>query len=199
MILRVTQYGEPILRKQGEAIGDFNADLAELADDMVDTMYDEEGIGLAAQQIGQALRLCVVDVRPPEGSEISFRYSYDGKQPPLDLFMPLAICNPKITIIDEQEDVYEEGCLSFPGVNGKVVRPIGVRCEFQDVQGNPHVIEADGLLGRCILHEVDHLNGVLFIDRMEKRDLKRNEAKLKKLKRESRDFLKSQRGVPKNE
>lgn len=192
MILRVTQYGEPILRKQGEAIGDFNADLAELADDMVDTMYNEEGIGLAAQQIGRALRLCVVDVRPPEGSEISFHYSYDGKQPPLDLFMPLAICNPKITIIDEREDVYEEGCLSFPGVNGKVLRPIGVRCEFQDVQGNPHVIEADGLLGRCILHEVDHLNGVLFIDRMEKRDLKRNEARLKKLKRESRDFLKAQ-------
>jgi peptide deformylase len=105
----------------------------------------------------------------------------------------MALCNPKVTIIDEREEVYEEGCLSFPGVNGKVDRPIGVRCEFQDVQGNPHVIEADGLLGRCILHEVDHLNGVLFIDRMDKRDLRKNETKIKKLKRESRDFLKSQR------
>lgn len=192
MILRVTKYGEPILRESGAQISEFNAQLTELADNMVDTMHDEEGIGLAAQQIGQALRLCVVDVRPPEGSEIPFHYSYDGKQPPLDLFMPLALCNPKITIIDEQEDVYEEGCLSFPGVNGKVVRPIGVRCEFQDVQGNPHIIEADGLLGRCILHEVDHLNGELFIDKMNKRDLKKNEAKIKKLKRESRDFLKAQ-------
>jgi len=191
MILRVTQYGEPILRKAGEPITEFNTDLAELANNMVETMYDEEGIGLAAQQIGQALQICVVDVRPPEGAEVHFNYSYDGKQPPLDLFMPLAICNPKITIIDENEDVYEEGCLSFPGVNGKVDRPIGVRCEFQDVQGNPHIIEADGLLGRCILHEVDHLNGELFIDKMYKRDLLKNQAKIKKLKRESRDFLKN--------
>ena len=191
MILRVTQFGEPILRKAGELITEFNAELAELANNMVATMYDEEGIGLAAQQIGQALQICVVDVRPPEGAEVHFNYSYDGKQPPLDLFMPLAICNPKITIIDENEDVYEEGCLSFPGVNGKVDRPIGVRCEFQDVQGNPHIIEADGLLGRCILHEVDHLNGELFIDKMYKRDLLKNQAKIKKLKRESRDFLKN--------
>ena len=192
MRLRVTKYGEPILREVGAPVTDFDAELAQLANDMVETMHDEEGIGLAAQQIGKALQLCIVDVRPPEGAEIPFHYRYDGKQPPLDLFMPMALCNPKVTIVDEREDVYEEGCLSFPGVNGKVVRPVGVRCEFQDVQGHPHVIEADGLLGRCILHEVDHLNGVLFIDRMDKRDLKKNEAKIKKLKRESRDFLKSQ-------
>lgn len=174
-------------------MSDFNEELAQLANDMVETMYDEEGIGLAAQQIGKALQLCIVDVRPPEGAEVPFNYTYDGKQPPLDLFMPLAICNPKVSIIDDSEDVYEEGCLSFPGVNGKVNRPIGVRCKFQDVQGNPHIIEADGLLGRCILHEVDHLNGELFIDKMDKRDLKKNETKIKKLKRESRDFLKSQK------
>jgi peptide deformylase len=190
MILRVTQYGEPILRKVGKPITKFDDSLAELADDMVDTMYDEEGIGLAAQQVDRALQLCVIDVRPPEGAEVSFTYSLDGKQPPLDLIMPMALANPKVTIIDATEDVYEEGCLSFPGVNGKVDRPIGVRCEFQDTEGNPHVVEADGLLGRCILHEVDHLNGVLFIDLMQKRDLKKNEAKIKKLKRESRDFLK---------
>jgi peptide deformylase len=193
MILRVTQFGEPILREVGAPVTEFNAKLAQLADNMVDTMYDEEGIGLAAQQIGKALQICIVDVRPPEGAELPFDYSYDGKQPPLDLFMPVAICNPKVFIIDDREDVYEEGCLSFPGVNGKVDRPIGVRCEFQDTEGNPHIIEADGLLGRCILHEVDHLNGVLFIDKMDKRDLKKNEAKIKKLKRESRDFLKSQK------
>jgi peptide deformylase len=190
MILRVTQYGEPILRKVGKPITKFDDSLAELADDMVDTMYDEEGIGLAAQQVDRALQLCVIDVRPPEGAEVSFTYSLDGKQPPLDLIMPMALANPKVTIIDATEDVYEEGCLSFPGGNGKVDRPIGVRCEFQDTEGNPHVVEADGLLGRCILHEVDHLNGVLFIDLMQKRDLKKNEAKIKKLKRESRDFLK---------
>jgi peptide deformylase len=190
MILRVTQYGEPILRKVGKPITEFDESLAELANDMVDTMYDEKGIGLAAQQIDRALQLCVVDVRPPEGAEVAFNYSFDGKQPPLDLIMPMAIINPKVTITDATEDVYEEGCLSFPGVNGKVDRPVGVRCEFQDTEGIPHVLEADGLLGRCILHEVDHLNGRLFIDLMQKRDLKKNEAKIKKLKRESRDFLK---------
>jgi len=190
MILRVTQYGEPILRKFGKPITEFDESLAELANDMVDTMYDEEGIGLAAQQVDCALQLCVIDVRPPEDAEMPFNYSFDGKQPPLDLIMPMALANPKITIIDATEDVYEEGCLSFPGVNGKVDRPMGVRCEFQDTEGNPHVIEADGLLGRCILHEVDHLHGKLFIDLMHKRDLQKNEAKIKKLKRESRDFLK---------
>lgn len=190
MILRVTQYGEPILRKVGQPVTEFDESLAELANDMVDTMYDEEGIGLAAQQVDRALQICVLDVRPPEGVEASFHYSFDGKQPPLDLIMPMALVNPKVTIIDKTEDVYEEGCLSFPGVNGKVDRPVGVRCEFQDTEANPHVLEADGLLGRCILHEVDHLNGQLFIDRMDKRDLKKNEAKIKKLKRESRDFLK---------
>ena len=190
MILRITQYGEPILRKVGEPITEFDEALAELAKDMVDTMYEEEGIGLAAQQVDRALQICVIDVRPPESVEVPFTYNYDGKQPPLDLIMPMAIVNPKVTIIDNTEDVYEEGCLSFPGVNGKVDRPIGIRCEFQDTEGNSHVIEADGLLGRCILHEVDHLNGKLFIDLMQKRDLKKNETKIKKLKRESRDFLK---------
>ena len=188
MILRVTQYGEPILRKVGEPITEFDEALAELAKDMVETMYDEKGIGLAAQQIDRALQICVIDVRPPEGVEVPFTYNYDGKQPPLDLIMPMAIVNPKVTIIDNTVNVYEEGCLSFPGVNGKVDRPIGIRCEFQDTEGHRHVIEADGLLGRCILHEVDHLNGKLFIDLMQKRDLKKNEAKIKKLKRKSELF-----------
>ncbi|MEE2988717.1 MAG: peptide deformylase [Verrucomicrobiota bacterium] len=190
MILRITQYGEPILRKVGEPITEFDEALLELANNMIDTMYEEKGIGLAAQQVDRALQICVIDVRPPEGVEAPFTYNYDGKQPPLDLIMPFVIVNPKVTIIDNTQDVYEEGCLSFPGVNGKVDRPIGVRCEFQDTEGNPHVVEADGLLGRCILHEIDHLNGKLFIDLMQKRDLKKNEKKIKKLKIESRDFLK---------
>jgi peptide deformylase len=193
MLLRVTQYGEPILRKVGTAITEFDADLAQLADDMVDTMYDEEGIGLAAQQIGKAIQLFVMDVRPPEGEQPAFDYRFDGKQPPLDLIMPMAVANPKVSIIDSSEDVYEEGCLSFPDVRGKVTRPIGVRCEFQDTEGNSHILDATGLLGRCILHESDHLNGELFIDRMDKRDLQRMTPRIKKIKRGSRDFLKSQK------
>ena len=193
MILRVTQYGEPILRKAGEPVTLFDDELAELADDMVDTMYDEEGIGLAAQQVDIPIQFCVVDVQPPEGEAAPFEYTFDGKKPPLELIMPLAIANPKVTITDPTEDVYNEGCLSFPDIRGNVNRPMGVRCEFQDVEGNPHVLECNGLLGRCILHEVDHLNGVLFIDKMDKRDLKKMESRIKKLKRASRDFLKAQK------
>ncbi len=193
MRLRVTHYGEPVLREVGEPVTEFNAELKQLAEDMFETMYAEEGIGLAAQQIDQAIQLCVVDVRPPEGAEVPFQYFYDKKQPPLDLIMPLAIVNPKVTIIDPTEDVYEEGCLSFPDVRGNVNRPIGVKCEFQDVEGNPHEIECDGLLGRCILHEVDHLNGELFIDKMDKRHLKKMETRIKKIRRNSRDFLRAQK------
>ena len=195
MLLRVTQYGEPILRKVGEPIpiSEFDEELAQLADDMVDTMYDEDGIGLAAQQIGLDMQFCVMDVRPPEGEKLEFEDRFDGKQPPLDLIMPIALANPKVSIIDATEDVYEEGCLSFPDVRGKVSRPLGVRCEYQDTEGNTHILEATGLLGRCILHETDHLNGKLFIDKMDKRDLQRMAPRIKKIKRASRDFLKSQR------
>jgi peptide deformylase len=189
MPLRVTHYGEPILRQVGAPVTVFDDALRALVEDMIETMHAEEGIGLAAQQVDRALQVCVIDVRPPEGAGLSFAYSYDGKQPPLDLIMPMALINPKLRIIDPTEDVYEEGCLSFPGINGRVDRPVGVHCAFQDPRGASHTLEADGLLGRCILHEVDHLNGKLFIDRMHKRDLKKNEPKIKKLKRESRDFL----------
>ena len=193
MILRITQYGEPILRKVGEVVTQFDKALAELADSMIETMYDANGIGLAAQQVGLALQFFVMDVRPPKGRQAQFDYRLDGKRPPLELIMPMALANPKISIIDPLEDIYEEGCLSFPEVNGKINRPIGIRCEYQDVKGTPHVIEANGILGRCILHEVDHLNGELFIDKMDKRDLRQMQPRIKKIKRASRDFLKAQK------
>lgn len=192
MLLRVTQYGEPILRKIGEPITRFDTALAQLANDMVETMYHENGIGLAAQQINLAQQICVIDVRPPQGQQAMFEYSLDGRSAPLDLIMPMALINPTVSIIDPSTEVYEEGCLSFPDVRGKVSRPIGVRCEYQDRTGTVHTLEATGLLGRCILHEVDHLNGKLFIDRMDPRDLHRMQTRIKKIKRASRDFLKAQ-------
>lgn len=191
MILRVSKYGEPILREPGKQVKRFNATLQAFVKDLIETMYAEEGIGLAAQQVGQPQQVFVMDLRPPKGQSIDFTYLYDGNATPLELFMPLAVINPKITISDPSSEVYEEGCLSFPGVNGHVVRPKRVRCDFQDVHGNSHRLEADGLLGRCMLHEMDHLNGVLFIDKMDKRHLQKNDARIKKLKRASRDYLKS--------
>jgi peptide deformylase len=188
----VTQYGEPVLRAQGEAVERFDEALRGFAEEMIRTMYAEEGIGLAAQQVDRALRLCIVDVRPPEGGEAPFSYRLDGRRPPLDLIMPMVLVNPKVEPISTETDIAEEGCLSFPDLRGRIRRPSAIRCDFQDRNGDPHTIEADGLLGRCIQHEVDHLDGILFIDRMEKADLRRIETRLKKLKRASRDRLKAQ-------
>ena len=187
----IKYYGDPVLRMKGAEITRFNAELKVLISDMIETMYSAEGIGLAAQQIGIAQQLCVIDVRPPKDAEIYFNYSYDGKSLPLDLFMPLALVNPKITVTDHHEDIYEEGCLSFPDLSGNVMRPTEVCCAFKDAEGNNHSLNADGLLARCILHEVDHLNGVLFIDKMDKKDLNKISKEIKDLKK---SFKSKQKG-----
>lgn len=176
-------YGDPILHLKGKEVEVFDAQLKSLVEDLFETMYAEEGIGLAAQQIGIAEQICVIDVRPPKESEIQFNYLFDNKPIPLDLFMPLALINPRVTIIDSTESLYQEGCLSFPNILGSVARPKEIICHFLDPQGNPHVIKSDGLLARCILHEVDHLNGLLFIDKMESKDLRKNQIRIKQLKR----------------
>ena len=182
----LTYYGNPVLREKGTAVETFDSDLKSLVSDMIETMYAEEGIGLAAQQIGIAQQICVVDVRPPKESEIHFNYSYDGKPTPLDLFMPLAIINPKVEITDATKSLYQEGCLSFPNILGNVSRVNAISCQFQDTDGNHHTLQSDGLLARCILHEIDHLDGILFIDKMEKKDLQRNTPKINQLKRSNK-------------
>lgn len=167
MPLRIVHFNDPILRAKGEKVTAFDAELTRLANEMVETMHEAGGIGLAAQQIGRALQLCVVDLR--ESSE-KFSWELDGARPPLDLFMPMAIANPQITVVKgTPETVFEEGCLSFPKIRGDVVRPDEIEVKFKDQNGVPHLLKCDGLFARCIQHEVDHLNGVLFIDRMEKK------------------------------
>ena len=190
MPLRVTHFNEPILRQAGEKVTVFDADLADLCDEMVDTMYQHEGIGLAAQQIGKAMKLCVMDV--PQNRDNPFQFTLDGKSPPAELIMPMALINPVVEILPSVETVYEEGCLSFPGITGNVSRPDKVRVSFKDHQGDPHVMECNGLLGRCVQHEVDHLNGVLFIDKMDEESLKIVDSRIKKLKKETQKFLKKQ-------
>jgi peptide deformylase len=167
MPLRIVHFNDPILRAKGEKVAAFDAELTRLANEMVETMHEAGGIGLAAQQIGRALQLCVVDLR--ESSE-KFSWELDGARPPLDLFMPMAIANPQVTVVKgTPETVFEEGCLSFPKIRGDVVRPDEIEVKFKDQNGVPHLLKCDGLFARCIQHEVDHLNGVLFIDRMEKK------------------------------
>ena len=184
MLLRIVQFNEPILRKKGAKITAFDKPLAQLAAAMVETMHEAHGIGLAAQQVGQAIQLCVIDLRFVESD---FAWEYDGTRPPLELFMPLTLINPEVSVVPEPELPYEEGCLSFPEIRGDVVRPDAIIVKFRDLAGHGHTLACDGLLARCVQHEVDHLNGVLFIDRMapDVRALLEPEIKaLKKLTRE---------------
>ena len=167
MALPIVHYNHPILRKKGAKVTAFDAALAEFAAEMVATMHAANGIGLAAQQVGRALMLCVIDLRE---ATAEFNWTLDSAKPPLDLFMPLTLANPVVTVLPATTDtVYEEGCLSFPGIRGDIERPDLISVKFQDERGVPHVMVCDGLLGRCVQHEVDHLNGVLFIERMDKK------------------------------
>jgi len=184
MVLPIVHYNDSVLRTKGAPVTAFDAALAELAANMVDTMLEAAGIGLAAQQIGQARQFCVIDL---SRSDRDFEWDLDGVSTPLDLIMPMAMTNPKIAYLPGEDTIYEEGCLSFPGINGDVVRPDQIRVTFQDISGTPHTMACNGLLGRCIQHEVDHLNGVLFIDRMAKKIRQGIDIEIKELARETRE------------
>lgn len=178
----ITLYNDPILRSKGAKIDMFDDELKALSNDMIETMYAANGIGLAGQQVGISKQICVIDVRPNKEMNIEFDYSFDEKIIPIEILMPLTIINPEILIKDKTPTIYDEGCLSFPGINGRVSRITSLSCRFQDTSGAFHSLEANGLLARCILHEIDHLNGILFIDLMDKKDLKHNALSIKKLK-----------------
>jgi peptide deformylase len=165
MSLAIVHYNDPILRRKGVPVTVFDLALVKLAADMTATMHAARGIGLAAQQIGLALQLCVLDLRT---TDRDFGWDIDGAAPPLELIMPMILVNPKLELLPSPKTTYEEGCLSFPEIRADVERPDRIRVSYQDAQGTPHVLLCDGLFGRCIQHEVDHLNGTLFIDRMDK-------------------------------
>jgi len=167
MSLPIVQYNEPILRKKGEKITLFDAALRKFAAEMVDAMHAAHGIGLAAQQVGRAAQLCVVDLRE---SEAEYDWEFDGLKTPRELIMPMILANPVVTVAPGAEPaVSEEGCLSFPEIRGDVERPDTIVVRFNDERGGGHLLTCDGLFARCIQHEVDHLNGILFIDRMDKK------------------------------
>lgn len=184
MPLKIVHYNDPGLRRKGARIAAFDAALRQLADEMIATMHDAHGIGLAAQQVGRALQLCVVDLREVDSE---FDWQLDGSRPPLELFMPLTLVNPVLTAVPEPTTVYEEGCLSFPEIRGDVERPDEITVAFQDVAGLPHTLRCNGLMARCIQHEVDHLNGILFIERMAKDVLATLDPALKALRKRTRE------------
>ena len=145
-VLKVRRYGDPVLRRRATSVEMVTSDVRRLADDMIDTMYDEVGIGLAAPQIGVSLRLMVVGDEEGRGAQV--------------------LINPAITAQGGTVTA-EEGCLSLPGVFAQVTRFEWVTLEAQDLEGRPIAITARGLRARVFQHEIDHLDGVLFIDRLE--------------------------------
>jgi len=165
-IYQVVKYGDPILEKPTKPISKFDAELEELAEDMFSTMYAAQGVGLAAPQIGKSIRIAVVDVT-------------GGKNPEAKI----VLVNPEI-IHAEGEKREEEGCLSIPGFRGYVVRPQFVTVKAQNAKGEWFEIRGEDLLARAFCHEIDHLNGVLFLQHLSmlKRDLIKR--KIKKLRKQ---------------
>ena len=166
MILEVVNYGHPTLRQKGAAIEKITPEIKRLIADMLETMRERHGVGLAAQQVGQALQLTVIDVREVTDRPSTLEL---GGQPadPAEI-MPLVLINPKIKPFGEPVAA-GEGCLSFPDIYGEITRPGEVEVKALNEKLKPVEFRAGGLLSRVIQHEMDHLNGILFIDRMSKK------------------------------
>jgi len=184
MSLKLRYFGDPVLRQSGRKIEKFDDQLATLSQEMIEVMRESDGIGLAAQQVGIAEQFCVMDV--PEHPDYPILCVLDGKALSPSLLMPMSLANPVVSPLPSDEYYYEEGCLSFPGINADVARPEKISVSYQDMDGVAHTLECDGLLARCIQHEVDHLNGVLFIDRMEKETYAEIKKEVQSLKKETK-------------
>ncbi|MDR1191884.1 MAG: peptide deformylase [Verrucomicrobiales bacterium] len=182
MILPIVKYGDPVLRRKGALVTKVTPELRQLARDMLDTMRKAEGVGLAAQQVGRALQMAVIDI--PADSKRKSRLWVDGREADVSSLMPLTLINPQIETTKKKE-LDNEGCLSFPGINIDLNRGFRVKVRYQDWELQPREFEAGGLLGRAVQHEFDHLNGVLFIDKMSAADREKLQDKLRKLKAES--------------
>jgi peptide deformylase len=172
MTLPVVKYGHPVLRQKGARIESITSEIKKLIADLLATMHASKGVGLAAQQIGKALQLTVIDVR--EAKDRPSWLERNGKPADVNDFMPLVLINPEIKPFGDPI-AGGEGCLSFPEIFAEITRPGSVVVTALNEKGKPVEFRCGGLLARVIQHEVDHLNGILFIDRMSaatKRELK---------------------------
>lgn len=163
MIREIVQYGHPVLRQRCRPVEVVDETITELVADMLDTMVDANGVGLAAPQVGEDLRLAVIDVsHDPEC--VTF-LKVNGEDADLESIMPLIFINPELQFSQEKESGME-GCLSIKGIRAEVRRPLAVKATLPQLDGTVLEIETDGLLARALQHEIDHLNGVLFVDRL---------------------------------
>lgn len=180
--MTISIFGNPILRAKGARVSEITPELLEFADRMIELMREARGIGLAAQQAGRAVQMCVVDVSEVE-PEAAGKIEIGGEEADLAKLMPMVLINPDIEPVGRKRDVYEEGCLSFPGVTGEVTRPVKIRVRAMDRSGEALDFVAEGLVARVIQHEHDHLHGILFIDRMSAAQKAALSGKLKRLKK----------------
>jgi peptide deformylase len=183
MILPILQYGDPILRAKGNRIDEIDDRIRELAANMLETMRTAHGVGLAAQQIGEALQLTVLDVSAVEDRPSMLKL--DGTDLDPKTAMPLVLINPEIELRGDTE-VGLEGCLSFPEITGDIERAQSVIVRAQTLEGGTIHIEASGFLARAIQHEGDHLNGILFIDRMRSAAKAALSSRLRRLQKETK-------------
>lgn len=174
MVLEIVKYGHPALRQPGQRIERVTPEIRQLAANMIETMRAADGVGLAAQQVGRALLLTVVDVTPSEQP-----WSITPTRP-----MPLVLINPAITG-SHGEQTGTEGCLSIPEVSATIRRAATVEVRAEDLDGQPLRFTATGLLARAVQHELDHLHGILFVDRMDAATRASFAGKLKKLQKET--------------
>jgi peptide deformylase len=183
MILEIVKYGDSVLRQKGKPVPEITDEIRELAQDMIETMREANGVGLAAQQVGIPMQLTVLEVEATE--ERPSTMLVDGKEVDITEWMPMVLLNPVIELGPEKIEG-TEGCLSFPEITAEIERSASVKAKAQLVDGREINIEATGLLARALQHETDHLNGILFIDRMKSATRTALAGKLKRLQREGK-------------
>ena len=177
-VLPIVTYEDDVLRKEASPVTKNSDELQQLIDNMFDTMYNADGVGLAAPQIGKLLRVFVADADV-----------YAEKNEEEQAHGPITMINPKIDISSEETVTMEEGCLSIPDVMGPVSRPVKITVTFKDRNFDEQTLEVDGHLARVIQHELDHLNGVLFVDHLSFFKRKLLSAKLKELDEGNKDIV----------
>ena len=182
MKLPIRKYGDPILRAKGKRIERVDEQIRSLAESMLETMQAANGVGLAAQQVGEALQLTVLDVSQVEDRPSTMKIN--GAAAEIATMMPLVLLNPTLRL-GEEKDSGTEGCLSFPDITAEIDRASSVELDAETLEGKPIHLEASGLLSRALQHEVDHLNGILFIDRMSSAAKASVASKLKRLQKET--------------
>jgi peptide deformylase len=187
MLLPIVQYGNPVLRRKGASITELTPEIHRLIEDMLETMKSAAGVGLAAQQVGHALQLTVIDVRevPDRPSVMAFA----GEPVDPAAHMPLVLVNPTLKLFGDY-DVGPEGCLSFPEIYADIARPEIVEVHATNASGQTLEFRAGGLLSRAIQHEYDHLQGILFIDRMDSDTRRRLRPDLEAIQAATRATLK---------